>query len=177
MITINSVLKQGKEVEYKKYINTHINNVQKAWILMKGNSNILNYINEVSNNKVTIDIIDSFIDKHDLSKYSEDEFDAYRRKYFPIDKIEEDESEADYKLALQHHYDNNRHHWNYWAERKLINEMPLECVVEMLCDYIAMSMQYGGTALEYYEKNKDKIDIGEKQKQWFIDIATMYYKK
>lgn len=177
MIEIINVLKQGKEVENRAYIEEHINKVKKAWIIMKGKSDILNYINDISHNRVTIDIIDSFIDKHDLSKYSEEEFDAYRKNFFPIDKAEKKENEADFKLALQHHYDNNRHHWQYWSERNLINEMPLECVIEMLCDHIAMGMKFGNTALEYYEKNKNNMVIGDKQRQWYLDIANMYYKK
>jgi hypothetical protein len=35
------------------------------------------------------------------------------------------------------------------------------CCVHMVCDWMAMSMKFGDTAKDYYENNKDKIDLPE----------------
>ena len=32
-------------------------------------------------------------------------------------------------------------------------------LAEMICDWIAMSMVFGNTALSYYEENKEKINL------------------
>ena len=53
--------------------------------------------------------------------------------------------------------------------------MPYPYVVEMFCDHAAMSIKFGGTALEWFKeqlKNKN-ITVGEKQKEWVNDVFEM----
>ena len=65
----------NKTQEYKDYILEHINNVKKAF---------KNY-GELLCNELELNLQDMMnqIEEHDESKWSAEEFDLYRRKYFP----------------------------------------------------------------------------------------------
>ena len=53
--------------------------------------------------------------------------------------------------------------------------MPFAFVVEMCCDWIAMSMKFGGDAYHWYLENKKEKDLGVKQDEWTRTILKMYY--
>lgn len=53
----------------------------------------------------------------------------------------------------------NKHHWNYWVSVTRKDEivpipMPPIYVMQMIADWRGMSRKFGGTAKEYYTKNK-----------------------
>ena len=111
---------------------------------------------------------------HDISKYSENEFEAYRKNFYPVNEKEKEENLQDFEKAWKHHYENNMHHWNWWAKND-INGMPLIFIVEMCCDWIAMSMQFPTkNALEWYNDQVD-IKLGNKQKKCVLYILNAYY--
>jgi len=160
-----NMIKQ-KENEYGKYISEHIKNVKKAWNEFKEKcSDILEY-------PAQVELIDSLIENHDMSKYSSYEFDAYRRYFYPINDKEKAESEEDFNIAWKHHYENNPHHWNHWAVTDK-DSMPFVYVVEMICDWQAMGYKFGNTAKEYYESKKDEIILGDKQRKWVETILNL----
>ena len=66
------------------------------------------------------------------------------------------------------------HHWNWWAKAGNKDIMPVNFIVEMCCDWIAMSMKFGGDAYHWY-LDQDDIVLGEQQKEWVINILTKYY--
>ena len=149
-----------KEEEYMEYIKDHINNVHKAFENMY---KIKDKFEDIDRDDIS-DAIESVKEKgiiniHDESKYSDEEFDAYRRYFYSIDDKEKEESEEDFKLAWKHHYENNPHHPEYWIKDGEPVDMKIEYIVEMACDWIAMSYSKGGTALKYLEDNRE-----EKQK-------------
>ena len=149
-----------KEEEYMEYIKDHINNVHKAFENMY---KIKDKFEDIDRDDIS-DAIESVKEKgiiniHDESKYSDEEFDAYRRYFYSIDDKEKEESEEDFKLAWKHHYENNPHHPEYWIKDGEPVDMKIEYIVEMACDWIAMSYDKGGTALKYLEDNRE-----EKQK-------------
>jgi hypothetical protein len=78
--------------------------------------------------------------RHDLSKFSEAEFDIYARKIMRLEV-----SDEEWQSALQHHYRHNPHHWNSW----LVHGRPLPMepwyVSEMVADWLASSRQYTGS--------------------------------
>ena len=80
---------------------------------------------------------------HDLSKFSLSEFGPYRDKFVPTEELN---SSVDwhFKLAWEHHYGNNRHHWQYWwyGDQDMISPMPEQYVREMVADWIAAGMAY-----------------------------------
>ena len=149
-----------KEEEYMEYIKDHINNVHKAFENMY---KIKDKFEDIDRDDI-YDAIESVKEKgiiniHDESKYSDEEFDAYRRYFYSIDDKEKEESEEDFELAWKHHYENNPHHPEYWIKDGEPVDMKIEYIVEMACDWIAMSYSKGGTALKYLEDNRE-----EKQK-------------
>ena len=79
---------------------------------------------------------------HDLSKTSEEEFSTYARvipkvKGLPFGSVEAREKIKELGPALQHHYENNRHHPEHFE--KGIAGMHLIDIIEMVCDWVAVS--------------------------------------
>ena len=121
--------------------------------------------------------IDNQVQSHDSSKYSIEEWEAYRKNFNPVNQQEKEDNIADFERAWKHHYMNNLHHWNFWYSSNQMDKMPLCFVVEMCCDWIAMSNKFGGNAVDWYlnEKLNNRIHLGTKQEQWIMNILKMYY--
>ena len=112
---------------------------------------------------------------HDLSKFLHSEFIPYAEYFYgedgvklknnyifheiPINEAEENLQnkykicKEKFDIAWEHHYKNNKHHWNYWIGRK----MPSKYIIQMICDWEAMALKFGDTAQEFYMKNYDNI--------------------
>lgn len=144
--------------EYTEYINTHIANVNKAW---------KNQVSKLTDDfiKENYNEISKLIKDHDLSKYGDEEFPAYRANYFPVDEDEKKNNESDYEKAWEHHYKNNIHHWQHWLNKDNdllpIEDLNLvkEAYIEMICDWQGMGYVFGNTANQYYKENKDTIKL------------------
>lgn len=168
--TINKDLEEC-EKDYCLYIDTHIQNVQKAWN------------EEVS--KIDDDFIQSHIDElteqikqHDASKWNDDEFDAYRANYYPINDQEKIDNEANFQAAWYNHFQNNPHHWQHWLNEKGELE-PLKgedevkkAYIEMICDWQAMGYVFGDTAYQYYNQNKDTIKLYPELQNWVEELLN-----
>ena len=105
---------------------------------------------------------------HDDSKFDPEEYDAYRAHFFPIDKEEKEENAAAFEKAWEHHWKNNDHHWQArvtWKDEDFNINTELACL-ENIMDWLAMGYEFHDRPFEYYEKNKDKITLPEKQKQF-----------
>lgn len=76
------------------------------------------------------------------------------RRYEPKNSCNEFKYK-DFNKAWEHHYKNNKHHWNYWIGQ----DMPEKYIKQMICDWKAMSRKFGDTAQEFYMKNHDKIEL------------------
>lgn len=165
------------EKKYKKYVDEHVSNVNKVWKLMKSVDKVMEYINTIfDDSKFIIATVDSLIIAHDMSKYGIEEWEAYRKHFYPIDEKEKEDNIANFEKAWEHHYMNNLHHWNYWYKTKSEDKMPIEFVIEMCCDWIAMSLNSGGTAYNWYLNQKD-IVLGNKQSEWVTNILKKFYGK
>ncbi|MBQ8280827.1 MAG: catalase [Lachnospiraceae bacterium] len=107
---------------------------------------------------------------HDLSKYSPTEF-LRGVKYYQGNKSPNDAErrETGMSRAWLHHKGRNKHHFEYWIDYDLSSggkiaglEMPVNYVVEMVCDRIAACKIYkkdeytDSSALEYFEYSKGK---------------------
>lgn len=175
---MEDLIKQN-ENKYLEYISNHKLNVQKAWNIMKNNNECLNLFLKYSKNTnidSIINLVDELIINHDSSKYSIEEFDAYRKNYFPISENEKELNKKDFDLAWKHHYTNNLHHWDWWYESGNCNSMPLVYVIEMMCDWEAMSYQFGTTTKQWYEKEKDKIHLGDMQRKFVEELIEIINK-
>lgn len=116
---------------------------------------------------------------HDLSKFLPSEFMIYAKnfygekdckycnKYLECDynqiglgsgnwaKECKDYKYKGFDKAWNEHYKKNKHHWQYWENKKI----PIKYIKQMICDWEAMSLKFGGSCQEYYMKNYDKIKI------------------
>lgn len=90
---------------------------------------------------------------HDLSKYSPCEFMVGVRYYQGFRSPNSAERAIKgYSEAWMHHKGRNRHHWEYWTDYSIEQQayiampMPRRYLAEMLCDRVAASKIYKGTA-------------------------------
>ena len=105
---------------------------------------------------------------HDLSKYSWTEL-RVGAKYYTGTRSPNayERDEYGYSSAWLHHKGRNKHHFEYWVDfspKTRTNQavpMPLNYLVESLCDRIAACKVYkgknyhDGSALDYFEKSSD----------------------
>ena len=87
--------------------------------------------------------------RHDLSKYSPEEFINGCKYYQGTRSPHEGEREAyGFSYGWMHHKGRNKHHFEYWTDyntkTKLMEpvKMPLKYVKEMFCDRVAASKIY-----------------------------------
>lgn len=161
---------ESKRDEYTQYINTHMENVKKAWAIFQKKCGF--YLDMQLLGDISL-----LIDKHDESKFSDEEFEAYRKYFYPITDAEKNDpkTKVAFDLAWGHHYRNNPHHWDYWYHGGIVNEMKYKYVVEMVCDWLAMGMKEGSQQIDsWYEDNKSKIVLSnENRKLVEVFIANL----
>lgn len=75
---------------------------------------------------------------------------------------------ADY--AWDYHKWHENHHPEFWEKHfGSVQAMPIEAMAHMLCDWEAMSREFGGNTREWYSNQHNKWDFSDKQRQ-DIDI-------
>ena len=167
-----------KNLDYSKYIYNHIMNVVKAAnnifikkaVMLPLESGIT-----LDQSKEAIEKLKTNIINHDLSKWSDEEFPFYRKKFYPTENeknnLDQNEIELQFQEAWKHHYMNNAHHPMYWKfheydskgvlieliePREEATPMSLEFIFEMICDWEAMSMNFGSSTIDWYENKADE---------------------
>lgn len=141
--------------EYLDYIERHYGNVQKAWQL----------IQEKCKDKGFKFLYDDFlwftinedVVNHDYSKLSEYEFTQYRQYFFPAEG--EERNKDKFLKAWEHHKNNNLHHWQTWTTNNADSIHAEALLVMNIIDWVAMGFEFGDTAKDYYEKNKEEINL------------------
>lgn len=171
----------AKSEEYKKYIDTHIKNVAKSY-----NNFIQNdWLNNPHNRdiKELLPALRERIINHDASKYSDAEFEAFRAYLYPINDEEKEEAREEFEIATTHHYKVNEHHPEHWKneEGKPV-DMPLLAILELICDWDAMSYNTGGSSSLDFWKNTKESRWSKVMTQNTIDtierlLKLMYYKE
>lgn len=150
----------------KKYINYILNHryyLETAFEEMLSNKDLEEIINW---EEYHVELYDRVV-MHDLSKYSKEEFDAYRKNFFPVDDEEKALNKEDFDKAWEHHWKNNRHHWqarsfDVCENDKLSKEQVLDCL-ENILDWMAMGYAFNDRPYQFYEKNKNEIRLPEPQ--------------
>lgn len=151
-----------KEKQYKKYLKKHIKNIKTAYKKLIKNPNIF-----LIADKEILDKLYQRILIHDKSKYSKEEFEYYRKNFFPINNDEREENLKDFEKAVEHHYKNNSHHWQNRKNKKsfnIHNDEEILDVLENILDWVAVGYEFKNTAKEYYEKNKNQIVLPPEEK-------------
>lgn len=158
----------NKTLEYYKYIHSHTNCVKKAfdWLYEE-----LPELFEGFDS----DYLGRLISKHDGSKHSPEEFDAYCDYFYGDEKTDDVKQAFDY--AWLHHQHNNPHHWQHWLLREddgglKALEMPKEYVIEMVCDHWAFSWKKYDLyeIFTWYKENKSKMVLHENTQELYESI-------
>lgn len=163
--------KINKTREYLDYIEQHYLNVQKAWELI--NQKCGNEFRFMHDDFVWHSI-DSAIQKHDMSKLSSNEFIQYRERFFPC-SYENDINKNEFESAWEHHKRHNDHHWQNWTINHKNNPYADIFVVHMAVDWIAMSIKYNNSALDYYNSIRNEIKLPNWANELVIHILNMIY--
>lgn len=155
-----------KERKYRNYIDTHKAAVQDAFVEMVMCEE-LKYLWESE------DFYNQMVDRiadHDLSKFSDEEFDAYRRYFFPVNEEEKANAKEDFDKAWQHHLKYNDHHWQHRKDNKAFSEKDQLAVLENVCDWLGMGYIFGDRPYEYYEEHKDEIILHKLDKEFLEKV-------
>lgn len=136
-----------KEVEYIEYLKNHAINVRKAFDIYGTFITRHLFCNLAE--------LEIRINNHDASKYSHAEFDAYRRRFYPVDSADAlTDDDEEFKAAWEHHYLANSHHPEHYIKYGSPHEMPNIDIAEMILDWIAMSYVFNDTCYNYYDNSK-----------------------
>lgn len=174
--SIQSNLKEAEDIDkcihdYSEYVNAHIKNVIKAWKeeVSKIDDDFIQSNSKAISDRVIL---------HDISKWGNEEFDAYRANYNPINDQEKINNEANFQAAWWHHFQNNPHHWQHWIDEEGEFKTDIDlydiklAYVEMICDWQAMGYVFGDTAKQYYDSNKNTIKIYPQLQDWLEDLLN-----
>ena len=171
-----------KEEEYLDYINTHKANVEKAWNIIKefDNPYIQNNLYDLNRN----------IKDHDNSKYDDEEFEYYRKKYFPINDDEANEVMDKIQDIFWLHYSKNPHHWEYWLDENKeldytkhneenIDNTIMMAYIEMFCDWASFGLKQDNPreVRSWYINEKPKMTLFPAEQEVLEDILEEYINK
>lgn len=112
---------------------------------------------------------------HDMSKFLPCEFIPYAKYFYGEDGVHLEKSwsyesinngrsclsnrylkcKHNFERAWMHHYLHNKHHWDYWMKECI----PHKYLLQMICNWKAMSRKFGDTAQEFYLKNYKNIKL------------------
>ena len=110
-------------------------------------------------------VFDKYTPKLAKSTYGSDEY----RKFL-----------TEMKPALNHHYDNNKHHPEHWLRKKNsdftgmvgLHDMTLVDIIEMLCDWKAATLRHdNGDILKSIEINQGRFGYGDELKSILVSTA------
>lgn len=157
-----------KQKEYHKYIKDHQSNVLKCYTkLMQYKSPVIHEL--FIDDDTLIEDVCSRCMKHDKSKLSYDEFEPYRKHFYPINEEEKENSKELFEKACNFHYMRNDHHWQHRVNTDTLNK---PACIENIIDWMAMGITHGDTAYEYYNANKDTIQLNEAERQYMESILN-----
>ena len=169
IVCIKNYFKIKKKTKlYKKYIQEHQANIEKAYEEMKENSIIYQRYNG--------EILDALWERvlvHDKSKYSDEEFIPYRKNFYPINAEEKENNKQDFEKAWEHHWKNNSHHWQYRKNKTSFdkdNKEEVLDVLENILDWIAMGYKFNDRPYQYYENNKNNITLCDDERKYLEDL-------
>ena len=160
-----------KTREYLDYLERHLINVDEAWHIVKEKCADMRFIyDDVFYHHLEHDIL-----QHDLSKLSKSEFIPYRETFYPT-KYEPKNIELG--EAWAHHQNHNPHHWQHWTNILGHRFHPDDWEINaahMVIDWMAMGTEFGDTAKEYYEKNRDEIKLPKYAIDFIYEIFKRVY--
>lgn len=112
---------------------------------------------------------------HDMSKLFDDEFDGYSAATtFDKNGKKRFDPQA-LGNAWEKHYKRNYHHPEYWSKSELgLDRMTEDAIIEMCCDWHAMSKQFNDSANDFYQNRaKDEHQFNQDQDKtilFYLDV-------
>lgn len=150
--------------QYNEYLQDHRKNVIKGYLWMR--QNIPGIFADIDSDQV--DIEHQITYAHDASKDSQEEYDAYDKYFYSNNKSYK--VVEDFNYAWLHHIHNNPHHWQHWVlinddpeEGMKILDMPVNYIIEMICDWWAFSWKSGDLygIFDWYNEHKDYMKLSD----------------
>jgi len=165
--------KYGKAMsDYQYYIEEHISNIKDVWSLIMGSLECDYWVDDL-----TWQSINSLIEKHDESKYTNDEFEHYRQYFYPVDENSEKDKKK-FNIGWNHHQKSNPHHWEYWVlidgQGRRVLDMPFIYIFEMLCDWTAMSFKFKDKPSDFYNKNKKRMTLSDDTRSCLLKWLPLF---
>lgn len=144
--------------QYDQYLVKHKENVKKGydWLL----ENLPELVDGVPNLEWQTGYA------HDQSKSEPDEYEAYDAYFYGGNRSFAVVQE--YRKAWLLHLHRNPHHWQHWIlinddpkEGKIIIEMPINYILEMICDWWAFSWAKGNLQeiFKWYDEHKNYMKL------------------
>lgn len=165
--------KNDASMAYSKYVSEHIAYVHLAFASF-GNK-ICNDLEARYKKKIVglYSKVRARVMKHDDSKFSEDEFIPYMQKFYPWEGMDKTTEliDEEFNKAWNHHIRHNDHHpehWLKWSDlekKDIYISMDDDAIVEMLLDWIAMSMARNQSVYEWWSTNNG----GREEKKVLMD--------
>ena len=144
-----------KEREYLAYIDEHISTVKKVWLALQEHLTDYYWLDDCYYH-----ILNDRISRHDQSKYDSCEFGGYRQFFYP--ENENEKNAIAFNHAWNHHQKTNDHHWEYWlliGKSGKIEALKMDgpSIIEMMCDWTAMSVKFKNIPSKWFDANKEKM--------------------
>lgn len=158
LLTRCKIIEAGtdKEREYLEYIDKHVKTVQSVWFALQEHLTDCYWLDDCY-----YFTINDRIERHDQSKYDIYEFGGYRQFFYP--ENENEKNVITFNHAWNHHQKSNDHHWEYWllidSNGKKVEALKMEfpSIIEMLCDWTAMSVKFKNKPSIWFNDNKEKM--------------------
>ena len=158
LLTRCKIIEAGtdKEREYLEYIDKHVKTVQSVWLALQEHLTDCYWLDDCY-----YFTINNRIERHDQSKYDICEFGGYRQFFYP--ENDNEKNVIAFNHAWNHHQKSNDHHWEYWllidSSGKKVDALKMEfpSIIEMLCDWTAMSVKFKNKPSNWFDANKEKM--------------------
>jgi len=158
--------------KYRNYVDTHKENVVNAYkhlFVEKDYSDQLPDEINIDDWNYALELLEDEVKHHDDSKYTDAEFEPYRRRFNKtkseeLEDLEDPDKaelvEDEFEKAWTHHYMVNPHHPDFWNHTDMVNgqliplkdsrpegprDMDLLNIMHMICDWSGMSLKFRNT--------------------------------
>lgn len=176
------------ETAYREYLDYHIAAVR--WVQDNFGTLICTEICVHRNSEHDGDalwlnrLLSQMVAVHDESKYTDAEFNAYRRHFYPSeeDSISDPIRYKDFDYAWRHHYMTNAHHPEHWSSLNYRQppgtRIPDYFFAEMICDWIAVSLTKHSSLYDWWfnpDTRSDKVQFIDSDDMNFLDEFITEY--
>ena len=171
--------------EYDLYLQQHCSNVAKGFYWIEENlPHVIERVKMLSDDDV--DLVHQICFAHDYSKSDPEEYAAYDRYFYGGAAGKSYAGVLAFKHAWLRHIHHNPHHWQHWIlinddpnEGEVILDMPLNYILEMICDFWSFSWKSGNLyeIFEWYDKHKDYMKLSDKTRKHVEDILLSIKEK